>query len=54
MELEKKEKELIRYLLEKELKQVDEAEEEIRPNVSFLAAEERYEIFIRDLLKKFR
>lgn len=46
------EKKLIRHLVEKELKEVEEKEEDIRPNISFLAAEEKYEIMLQKLLKK--
>ena len=52
MELTKQEKELIKFLVEQELKKVDEQEEDIRPPVGFLAAEEKYEVFLKKLLKK--
>ena len=54
MELTKNEKELIKFLVEKELKLTEEQEEEIRPEISFLAVEEKYEVLLEDLLKKLK
>ena len=55
MELTKQEKEIIRFLVERELKDVEKKEEEIKtePPV-MLAAEERYEIVLEKLLKKMK
>lgn len=52
MELTQTEKKLIKHLVEKELKEFEEEEETIRPPVGFLAAEEKYDILLKDLLKK--
>ena len=52
MELTKDEKALLKYLVEQELKKTEEQEEEIRPPITFLAAEEKYEIMLEKLLKK--
>ena len=54
MKLTSKEKELIKFLVKKELKIVEKQEEEIRPPVRFLAAEERYEEVFKNLLKKLK
>ena len=52
MEITKDEKTLLKYLVEQELKKTEEQEEEIRPNIPFLAAQEKYEIMLEKLLKK--
>jgi hypothetical protein len=52
MELTKQEKEAMKYLLQKEIKELEEQEEEIRPEVGFLAAEEKYDELLKTLLKK--
>ena len=52
MELSKKEKDLILFLVKRELRDLIDAEKDIRPPVGFLAAEEKYETFLEDLLKK--
>ncbi len=54
MELTKQEKEIIKFLVEKELKITEEQEEEIRPPIPFLAAQEKYEIVLEKLLKKLK
>jgi len=54
MELTKQEKEIIKFLVEKELRIMVQHEEEIRPPVAFLAAEEKYEIMLKNLLKKLK
>ena len=54
MELTKDEKALFKYLAEQELKKVEGQEEDIRPNIPFLAAEEKYEILLENILKKLR
>ena len=54
MELTNQEKEALKYILQKEIKEVEEQGEEIRPNVSFLAVEERYEDLLKLLLKKIK
>jgi len=52
MELTKDEKAVLKYLVDKELKITEEQEEEIRPNIPFLAAQEKYEILLERILKK--
>ena len=52
MELTNQEKELIKFLVKQELKKVEETEEDIRPPIGFLAAEEKYEVLLENLLKK--
>lgn len=52
MELSKDEKALLKYLVEKELEKVKEQGEDIKPGPVFLAAEEKYEIVLENLLKK--
>ncbi len=52
MELTKTEKDLIKHLIEKELKEFEGEEENIRPPVDFLAAEEKYGVLLKNLLKK--
>ncbi len=54
-ELTKEEKEALRYLIKQELKRFKEQEkemEELRPNLPFLAVEEKYEDVLEKLLKK--
>ena len=55
MELTNQEKEIIKLLIEKELKDVEKKEEEIKtePPV-MLAAEEKYEIVLENILKKLK
>jgi len=48
-----KEKELLKSLVKKELDEFGSEEKSIRPNPTFLAAEEKYEDFLEGLLKKF-
>lgn len=51
--LEKDEKKLLGWLVEKELKEFEKDEEEIRPVVpQFLAIEENYEEFLKKLKDK--
>ena len=52
MNITNQEKELIRFLIKKELKTVKKSEEDIRPHAKFFAAEEKYENFLEELLKK--
>jgi hypothetical protein len=52
MELTDNEKKLIKHLVEKELNEVEDKEESIRPTIGFLAAEEKYEVLLEKLLKK--
>ncbi len=52
MELTQTEKKLIKHLVEKELNEFEDEEESIRPPVGFLAAEEKYDILLKELLKK--
>lgn len=54
MELSKSEKELLKFLVEKEIEKTKEQETEIRPPVGFLVAEEKYEVFLENLLKKLQ
>ena len=54
MELTKQEKELIKFLVKKELKLTEKQEEELRPPIPFLAAQEKYEIVLENLLKKLK
>ena len=54
-ELTKEEKEALKYLIKEELKRFKEQEkemEELRPNLPFLAVEEKYEDVLEKLLKK--
>jgi len=54
-ELKKEEKEALKYLIKQELKRFKEQEkeiEELRPNLPFLAVEEKYEDLLERLLKK--
>ncbi len=56
MELTDEEKKFLRYLLRKELSTLEEQEktiEDFEPEFQFLAAEERYESLLKDLLRKF-
>ena len=51
------EKKVLRFLVDKELKNVLEKEAELdilRPGVAFLALEEKYEILLENLLKKLK
>ncbi|MBD3259016.1 hypothetical protein GF371_00105 [Candidatus Woesearchaeota archaeon] len=49
----KKEKECLKYLVKKELKNFEEEKETIMdPQAGFLATEERYDLFLKNLLKK--
>ena len=53
----KEEKKVLRFLVDKELKDVLEKEAELdilRPGVAFLALEEKYEILLENLLKKLK
>ena len=52
MELDDKEKKLIRFLVEREYEEFKKEEAEIRPELAFLELEERYEIFLEKLLKR--
>jgi len=54
MNLDKKEKELIIHLLKKELKEIDTPDESSRyeNDLKWLALEEKYEIFLENLIKK--
>lgn len=57
MELTKQEMELMIFLIKNELNDVENREEEIRklrPEVTFLAAEEKYEDVLEKLLKKIK
>lgn len=56
VELNKKEKELIVHLLKKELKQVDSSDEGVRydSDVAYTAMEEKYEVVLEKLIKKFK
>jgi hypothetical protein len=54
-ELTKEEKEALKYLIKQELKRFKEQEkemEELRPNLPFLAVEEKYEDLLEKLFKK--
>ena len=54
MEFTNQEKEIIKFLVKKELEDVEKKEEEIKTEgPKLLAAEEKYEIFLENLLKKF-
>ena len=54
MELSKDEKKLIKFLIKQELKKFEEQEEEaLRPSAPFLAVEEKYDEFLKKVLKKF-
>lgn len=55
MRLTKQEKEVLKYLLKKELKDFEAQEKEIkqlRPILPFLAVEERYDLLLEKILKK--
>ncbi len=54
-ELTKEEKEALKYLIKQELKRFKEQEkemEELRPELPFLAVEEKYEDLLEKLFKK--
>ena len=51
--LTKKDKEMIKYLVEKELKEFEKEESSIRPEeIKFLEGEEGYDALLKGLLKK--
>ena len=54
VQFDKKEKQLLLHLLKKELASIDTPDEGLRydHDVKWLALEERYEIFIENLIKK--
>lgn len=55
MKLTNDEKKVLKFLVDKELKEVLEKEKELdtlRPGISFLALEEKYEILVERLKKK--
>jgi len=53
MAFTKKEKKIIRFIIERELKDVEKKEEEIKTeDIPLLAAEEKYEIILENILKK--
>jgi len=52
MKLTNTEKELVKFLVKRELLSVKEEGEDIRPTIGFLAAEEKYELVLEALLKK--
>ena len=55
MTLTKQEKEIVKFLVTKELKQVEKAEEDIKTEgPALLAAEEKYEIVLENILKKLK
>ena len=55
MELTNQEKEIIKFLIERELKAVEKKEEDIKTEGPvLLAAEEKYEIVLEKLLKKLK
>lgn len=55
MELTKQEKEIVKFLVKKELKDVEKMEEEIKTEgPALLAAEEKYEIVLEQILKKLK
>jgi hypothetical protein len=55
MELTKQEKEVLKFLLEKELKITEQQEEDIKTETpAMLAAEEKYEIVLENILKKLK
>ena len=54
VQFDKKEKQLLLHLLKKERASIDTPDEDLRydHDVKWLALEERYEIFIENLIKK--
>lgn len=57
MELTKDEKKVLKFLVSRELKEVLEKERELdilRPGVSFLALEEKYEMLLERLKEKLK
>ena len=55
MELTKQEKELLKFILKNEQKKIENEEEymkRLRPDLKFLAAEEKYEELLEKLIKK--
>tara|TARA_Y100000310_G_scaffold345840_1_gene470994 strand:- start:8650 stop:8814 length:165 start_codon:yes stop_codon:yes gene_type:complete len=54
MELTQKERDLLKYLVKKELKEFKKEEAEIRPSLPFLKREEEYDLLLESLQKKFR
>ena len=54
MAFTKKEKEALKYLIKKELKGFKGEKKTITdPQAGFLAMEEKYDVFLKNLLKKF-
>ncbi len=54
MNLTNDEKKIIRFVLKKHLEEVNETEKLLNMDVSFLAAEEKYEMFVEKLIKKLK
>lgn len=55
MSLEKKDIEVLKALVKQEIKEIEkESSGILRPGVVFLSAEEKYEDYLKDLLKKLK
>ncbi len=53
MEFTKQEKDIVKFLIKRELEDVEKKEEEIKTEpIAMLAAEEKYEIVLENILKK--
>lgn len=52
MEFEKNEKVLLKHLVKKELDEVEKQEEVITPDIPLLELEEKYDLFLKKLIKK--
>jgi len=52
VQLDQKEKKLVKMLLDNELKTFEEEEGKITPDLRLLEIEERYDLFLKKLLKK--
>ncbi|MBD3248651.1 hypothetical protein GF336_01260 [Candidatus Woesearchaeota archaeon] len=55
MELTDEEKKFLKFLLKKELSTLEKQEktiEDFEPEFQFLAAEEKYELLLKDMIKK--
>ncbi len=54
MEFDKKEKELLKLLVKKELDDFEEDEKNVHQNVAIIALEEKYDMFLKKLLDKLK
>ena len=52
MGLSKQDKEVLKHLIEKELKEFDEDAEIVRHDIVLLKGEEQYDTYLKELIKK--